>query len=117
MKPLGLTKSQWRLLAYVSRNPGITGAQAARKLELSRMAITGLIDRMQAKGLVERRFVADDRRIKTIHLTRKSRELVSRMNETAERVLDAIFAGVSATDKSQFGKTLMQIKNNAYGSV
>ena len=113
MKPLGLTRSQWRVVAYVSRTPGITQTQLAENVELSRMAITGLLDRMQAKGLIARRAASDDRRIKTVHLTRKSKALVSRMNETAAEVLEGIFAGLSATEKARLRKILDTVKGNA----
>jgi len=117
MKPLGLTRSQWRVMAYVSRTPGITQTQLAKNIELSRMAITGLLDRMQAKGLVERKGDVEDRRVNMIHLTNKSRELVSRMNQTAEAVLEGIFAGISPREKKSFGKTLSLIKNNAANGI
>lgn len=113
MKPLGLTRSQWRVVAYVSRTPGITQTRLAMDVEVSRMAVTGLLDRMQAKGLVERRFVSNDRRIKTVHLTERSRALVSRMNQAAKVVLEGIFSGMSTSDKAQLVKTLNTVKNNA----
>jgi DNA-binding MarR family transcriptional regulator len=113
MKPLGLTRSQWRVVAYVSRTPGITQTHLAHSVDLTRMAITGLLDRMQAKSLVERRVIAGDRRVKTVHLTRKSRALVSRMNATAEAVLDNLFSGVPAADKELFRSILQRVKNNA----
>lgn len=113
MKPLGLTRSQWRVVAYVSRTPGITQTQLAAQVELSRMAITGLLDRMQAKGLIERRAASDDRRINTVYLTKRSAALVTRMNRTAEAVLDGLFAGISESEKKRFSKTLSLIKANA----
>jgi DNA-binding MarR family transcriptional regulator len=113
MKPLGLTRSQWRVVAFVSRTPGITQTQLANKVELSRMAITGLLDRMQAKDLIERRIAADDRRIKTVHLTRKSNALVARMNQTAQAVLDRVFEGITPLEKKKFGQLLNLVKDNA----
>ena len=113
MKPLGLTRSQWRVVAYVSRTPGITQTQLATNVEVSRMAITGLLDRMQTKGLVERRFAPDDRRVKTVHLTARSEGLVARMNKAARAVLEGVFSGMSSADKAGLVEALSTVKNNA----
>ena len=113
MKPLGLTRSQWRVVAYVSRTPGITQTQLATNVEVSRMAITGLLDRMQAKDLVERRFAPNDRRVKTVHLTARSEALVSRMNKAARVVLKGVFSGMSPVDKAGLVEALGTVKNNA----
>ena len=113
MKPLGLTRSQWRVLAYVGRTPGISQTELAQNLELSRMAITGLLDRMQEKHLIERRDAPDDRRKKTVFLTSKSRTLASRMDQAAAVVLDGMFAGLTSADKGRLRSLLNTLKNNA----
>ena len=113
MKPLGLTRAQWRVVAYVSRTPGITQTELAENIERSRMAITGLLDRMQAKGLVERREVKEDRRVRAVFLTERGSALVRRMNRIAAGVLDGIFAGTSERDRKRLHQLLDTIKSNA----
>ena len=113
MKPLALTRSQWRVMAYVSRTPGISQTELAASVECSRMAITSLLDRMQGKGLVERREVEGDRRVRSLHLTNKGKALVKRMNKTAVRVLEGIFSGMTHTDMQRMQKLLETIKSNA----
>jgi DNA-binding MarR family transcriptional regulator len=53
--------------------------------------LTGIIDKLEARGLVERRAAADDRRIKMLSLTREGaalrRRLVARLNEPTEWML------------------------------
>ena len=113
MKPLDLTRSQWRLMAYISRTPGVSQTELADTMECTRMAITGLLDRMQAKGLVERRPVANDRRLRAVFLSRQGRALVKRMNETAVAVLDRIFTGTTPADRECLKRLLETIKTNA----
>lgn len=113
MKPLGLTRSQWRVVAYVSRTPGISQTELAESIECSRMAITGLLDRMQIKGLVERREVEGDRRIRAVFLTDKGSTLVKRMNRAAVNVLEQVFAGTTQTDRKHLHQLLEEIKSNS----
>ena len=113
MKPLGLTRSQWRVVAYVSRTPGVSQTELAENIECSRMAITSLLDRMQKKGLVERREVENDRRVRAVFLTDKGNALVRQMNKTAVRVLEQVFAGTTQADRLQLHQLLDDIKTNS----
>ena len=113
MKPLALTRSQWRVMAYVSRSPGITQTELAASVECSRMAITSVLDRMQSKGLIERREVEDDRRVRSVFLSQKGRSLVRKMNRTATRVLEDVFARVSGDDLRALKETLDVVNANA----
>jgi DNA-binding MarR family transcriptional regulator len=113
MKPLGLTRSQWRALAYIGRSPGISQTELARSLESSRMAITGLLVRMEDKGLVERRRNPGDLRKKSIYLTDKSRKLTSHMERAASSVLQSLFKGMSGREKAELHEVLRRIMFNA----
>ena len=113
MKPLGLTRSQWRVVAYVSRTPGVSQTELAESIECSRMAISSLLDRMQSKGLVERREVENDRRVRAVFLTDKGSALVRQMNKTAVRVLEQVFAGTTPADRQQLHQLLETLKANS----
>ncbi len=47
LKPLNVTRSQWWVLAYLSREDGMTQTQLAEELDLGKVAIGGLIDRLE----------------------------------------------------------------------
>jgi len=113
MKPLGLSRAKWRVMAYVSRTPGISQTELAAHIECSRMAITSLLDRMQSQGLIERRGVAGDRRIKAVFLTTEGAEIVREMNRIASRVLDSVFKGLPSADRTRLSEMLETIKDNA----
>lgn len=50
----GLTRTQWRALAYLYRTPGLTQTELARELELERASVGQAIDRLEELSLVER---------------------------------------------------------------
>src|SRR3954466_1746616 len=64
-----LTTAQYDVLAYLSRMPGITQQALAQELLVTKGNICGLIDRLSAHGLVERRNDPEDRRANLLYLT------------------------------------------------
>src|SRR3546814_4821449 len=62
VQALGLTQSQWRALAYLSRQEGINQVTLADTLEVQPITLARLIDRLEAAGWVERRRHPSDRR-------------------------------------------------------
>ena len=54
VEQFGLTRTQWRALAYLYRTPGMTQTELARELELERASVGQAIDRLEELSLVER---------------------------------------------------------------
>ena len=59
LKPLGITRSQWWVLAFLSRRDGMTQTALAADLDLTKVAIGGLVDRME-ETLRHSRWLAGD---------------------------------------------------------
>jgi MarR family transcriptional regulator for hemolysin len=83
-KPLGLTRSQFSVLAHLGRHPdrGMNQSEIAAALEVGKVTLGGLIDRLEARGLARRELSGEDRRVKRIRLTSKGRRAL----ETTERM-------------------------------
>jgi MarR family transcriptional regulator for hemolysin len=71
LKPLGITRSQWWVLGNLSRHSdtGMIQTELARILEVGKVTVGGLIDRLEEDRLVIRRDDADDRRVKRVFIT------------------------------------------------
>lgn len=111
LKPLGITRSQWWVLAFLSRHDGMTQTSLASDLDLTKVAIGGLLDRMEASGYVERRADPNDGRARRVHLTKAGTELVSTIRENVEAVELGILAKVPERDLDQASETLLALKN------
>src|SRR2546429_4247595 len=68
LKPLNVTRSQWWVLAYLSREDGMTQSQLAEELDLGKVAVGGLIDRLEKSGLVRPDADASDRPVNPVFL-------------------------------------------------
>src|SRR6185312_4930884 len=81
---LGLTRSQWQVLAHLARHEGINQAGLAEILELEPITVGRLIDRMEEAGWVERRPDPSDRRARLLYLSDKAQPVFARMRSLAE---------------------------------
>ena len=86
LKPLNVTRSQWWVLAYLSREDGMTQSQLAEELDLGKVAVGGLIDRLEKSGLVRRDADATDRRVNRVFLEPKSKQLIARMRKVSHQM-------------------------------
>ena len=66
---IGLTRSQWHVLAILSKNEGIYQKGLADLLEIEPVTLVRLLDKMEKRGLIERRPHPTDRRVTQLFLT------------------------------------------------
>jgi MarR family transcriptional regulator, lower aerobic nicotinate degradation pathway regulator len=100
----GVSITQTRLLGILrDRRPSIN--ELATLLELDKSSTSGLVDRAQRRGLVEREASSTDRRSVRVTLTDAGRELVARVSSGFEGDVSAMLAHLSPTD----GKALARL--------
>ena len=109
---LGLTRPQWRVLVFLARSEGINQSGLADIIEVERMSMGRMIDRLEAAGLVERRPDASDRRVHRLYLSQKARPILDEMVVLANQVQDEALKGLTDADREQLKSILTVIKNN-----
>lgn len=112
MKPAGLTRSQWWILAHLSRHDGMIQSDLAEVLALGKAALGGLLDRLEASRLIERRADATDRRVKRIHLTGKGSRAIQEMKLKSHEVSERILEGLNLEQRRALAASLDLIKAN-----
>jgi DNA-binding MarR family transcriptional regulator len=110
LKPLGITRSQWWVLAFLSRRDGMTQTALAADLDLTKVAIGGLLDRMEDAGFVERRADRNDGRARRVYLTRAGAKMVNTIRESVESVELEILSRVPEEQLNQAADTLRTLK-------
>lgn len=74
----GLTGPQLLLLREVARRDGAAGGEIARALNLSHATVTGILDRLEGRGLLTRKRSTQDKRRVLVALTEEGRGLLER---------------------------------------
>src|SRR5271169_3200412 len=112
LKPLGVTRSQWWVLAFLSRADGMSQVALADELDLGKVALGGLIDRLEKTGLVSRRPDEDDRRVKRIYLTRRSHALIAQIRDNVSVTEKEILEKIDEADLKATVRALRGMKEN-----
>jgi DNA-binding MarR family transcriptional regulator len=114
MRSRGVTRSQWSVLATLSRvgADGMMQVDISRHMDVGKVTIGGLIDRLEAAGYVERRLDAEDRRARRVFITDQGFEVIAEMQKVGSKLNKSILAGVSPEHQRITEETLAQVKAN-----
>ena len=112
LRPLGITRSQWWVLANLSRDDGTAMMQTelARVMDVGKVTLGGLIDRLESAGLVKRQADPHDRRAKRIVMTQKGTRLLAEIQTIAKEVNACIMTGIPRTDIARTEALLAKMK-------
>lgn len=110
LKTLGTTWTQWAALTFLSRKDGQTQIALAAELELTRVAVGDLLNRMEAAELVERRADHADARSRRVYLTRSGRRMFDKYYNHIEALPAVMMHPVSDEDLTATVRVLGQIK-------
>ncbi len=86
------------LEALLNKGPMLVN-EIGRRIQLTSGSITTAIDRLEARGLVERSADAGDRRVKQVALTRSGRALITRIFDKHRADLDAAADGLTRAER------------------
>lgn len=96
MQPHELTAMQWAPLLLLAEGKGGTCAELARWMSIDTGAMTRMLDRLEAKGLIARTRSVTDRRVVQLALTEDGRAAAAHVPDILAEVLNLHVAGFSA---------------------
>ena len=83
----GMTRAQGVILARLARQPGMTQNEMAGLCEVEPITVGRLVDRLEARGLLERRMDPADRRIRRLHLLPASEPILAEIQRYKNELL------------------------------
>ncbi|THD71776.1 MarR family transcriptional regulator [Thalassobius vesicularis] len=112
LKPHDMTMSQGWVLVHLVRENGLRQADLAARLEIATVTTSKLIDRLEARGYVERRSDPEDRRSNRIYATGQAKELVKVMTRTIFEVDKIANEGISDAELATTLTVLHRMRDN-----
>jgi MarR family transcriptional regulator, transcriptional regulator for hemolysin len=109
---LGFTRSQWQVLVHLAQNEGINQAGLADILEVEPITLVRILDRLEARGLIERRPHSKDRRVWLLYLTEAAHPSLSLLRVLGEKTRSEALAGLSSAAQEQLVENLTRMKAN-----
>ena len=110
--PLGFTRAQWMVLLHLAQNEGIHQAALADILEVEPISLVRILDKLQARGLIERRQHATDRRCWLLYLTPDAHPSLALLREIGERTRAEALEGLGDAERGALVRALTLLKTN-----
>jgi MarR family transcriptional regulator, lower aerobic nicotinate degradation pathway regulator len=102
----GLTPVQYAAMQTVGNQPGIDQRTLAGAIGFDTSTIGGVIDRLEARGLVQRNASPDDRRVRLLALTDAGRALLRAAMPSILRAQERMLEPLPTRDKAEFMRML-----------
>jgi DNA-binding MarR family transcriptional regulator len=102
----GITPVQFAAMQTVNNQPGIDQRTLAARIGLDTSTIAGVIDRLEARGLVQRNASAEDRRVRLLTITDAGRTLLAAVAPGMLKAQDRMLAPLSPAERSEFMRML-----------
>ena len=112
MKPLGITRAQWWVIAHLSRQDGMMQTQLADILEVGKASLGNLIDRLESAGWVKRGADPMDQRAKRVYLARNSQQLLDKMGANERAFNEQVLRDLTSDDRDTLVRLLSVIKQS-----
>lgn len=106
----GMTRAQWGILVWLERQPGISQKELAELLEVEPITVARLIDRLERRGMVERRPDPRDRRIWRLHLRPQAHDVLREIAEQRAQMTRTVSKGLDRRTLDTTIETLHRMK-------
>ncbi len=111
VQPLGLTIIEWYILRALYERDGQHASELARAVGRAATSFTPNLDKLQDKGLIERRPDPADRRAVHIYLTKAAEQHREAVTKSAEQIDAHIRRMFSAEDFATFQHVLAMLQS------
>jgi DNA-binding MarR family transcriptional regulator len=108
----GMTRAQWSILIRLDLAPGLSQKELAEVMEVEPITVARLVDRLAARGMVERRPDPADRRIWRLHLLPAAQPVLAEINIQRDEMLGVVADGIPAAAMQMTREVLLQMKAN-----
>jgi MarR family transcriptional regulator, lower aerobic nicotinate degradation pathway regulator len=112
-EPFGVTPVQFAALQAVQNAPGTDQRTLARTIGFDTSTIAGVIDRLEARGLMLRSASAQDRRVRLLTLTPAGEQLLVDVLPSMRRAQERILAPLPTQERGEFMRMLAVLIANA----
>lgn len=100
MDRIGLTPLQWAALVATLQRPGLDQSTLSREIRIDTSTIAGVLDRLENRGLIQRKPSPDDRRLRLLYVTDEGRALLDEATEAVLGTQEWLMEPLSAQERT-----------------
>ena len=112
LKDSGLTLGQPKVLDYLKIYDGASQKEIAAACHIEAGSLTSILNRMEEKGIIERRMLNGNRRTYYIFLTESGKKLQKLVEQGFSKIEKEVWDGISDIERDAFMKTFLKINEN-----
>jgi len=106
---LGLEAGMIGILSLVGLNPGLSQNDLAASVALKKSAVTKLVKELEARQLIARQRVAEDRRWNALFLTEQGEAMLGQLRQFSKTLHSQLFKDIDPADRAIFFQVLKQL--------
>jgi DNA-binding MarR family transcriptional regulator len=116
---LEMSAAQYIIIANLASGPGEpkSAADLCKVISYDAGAMTRMLDRLEAKGLIRRTRSSQDRRLMNLELTEEGRAAYPRMREISMAIANQFLRGFTKSEARQLEGFLNRMLENAQGAA
>jgi DNA-binding MarR family transcriptional regulator len=112
LEPFGLTPFHWVVLCCLWKEDGLATSTIGERLQQVGGTLTGVLDRMEERGLVRRERDSRDRRICRIWLTEAGKQLEEVLPPISREIREQAMTGISTPEQQKLRQLLEKVITN-----
>jgi DNA-binding MarR family transcriptional regulator len=109
MAEFDVTPVQLCALMSIAQSPGIDQFGLSRMIGYDKSTVAGVVERLEAKGLIRRTVSKRDRRARELSITAAGRRVVRDSVGASGRITERLFGGLSAEERPLFHDMLLRL--------
>lgn len=110
IKVLGLTHTQFDIIATLGNQPHMTCKQLGEKTLVTKGTLTGVLERLEMKGILERKLNPEDARSQMIGLTKDGQQLFEKVFPHHLDHLEKAFGKLSEDEMAEIQGSLKKLR-------
>jgi DNA-binding MarR family transcriptional regulator len=113
LESLKLLPQHAGILRMLDGSPAVTQQALAERLGVVPSRLVGLLDELEARGLIERRPNPGDRRSYALHLTDQGRDVLGAIGRVAREHQQELLESLSESERQELGALLLRVADAA----
>ena len=109
METISLTPIQWAALVTTAKRPGLDQSTLSREIHIDTSTVAGVLDRLEARGLIERKPSPDDRRLRLVYLSEQGQTLLVEATAAVLHMQDWLLEPLSASERGLLMKLMLKV--------
>lgn len=102
MESVGITPIQWAALLTTRQRPGLDQSTLSREICIDTSTVAGVLDRLETRGLIQRKASPEDRRLRLLYVTEEGQALLQDANTAVLETQEWLMQPLTPDERTTF---------------